>query len=109
MRSRRAGGAVRRVDLLAAGQRVYASHMSEVVELPTSHSPFLSQPAMVADLLERLATLDARKARIVELRVFGGLTRNEIATVMKLARSTVDDDWTVARAWLASEMRDSES
>ncbi|MGE3856691.1 MAG: alpha/beta hydrolase [Dehalococcoidia bacterium] len=41
--------------LLAAGQRVYASHMTEVVEWPTSHSPFLSQPVLVADLLERLA------------------------------------------------------
>ncbi len=41
--------------LLAAGQRIYASHMTEVIEWPTSHSPFLSQPAMLADLLERLA------------------------------------------------------
>ena len=41
--------------LLAPGQRVYASHMSEVVEWPTSHSPFLSRPELVADLLERLA------------------------------------------------------
>ena len=41
--------------LLAAGQRVYASHMTEVIEWPTSHSPFVSRPDLVADLLVRLA------------------------------------------------------
>ncbi|MBK6939066.1 MAG: sigma-70 family RNA polymerase sigma factor [Planctomycetes bacterium] len=57
------------------------------------------------DLLEQLARFDARKARMVELRFFGGLTNDQIAGVLGVARSTVAEDWIVARAWLASRVR----
>jgi len=57
------------------------------------------------ELLVRLAALDERKARVVELRVFAGMTGEDIAEALGVARSTVADDWAVARAWLASEMR----
>lgn len=56
------------------------------------------------DLLERLAAHDARKSRVVELRLFAGMTNDEIAAALGVARSTVADDWAVARAWLASEL-----
>ena len=55
------------------------------------------------DLLDRLRQLDARKARVVELRFFAGMTNDQIAEVLDVARSTVAEDWAVARAWLATQ------
>lgn len=57
------------------------------------------------ELLTRLATLDARHARVAELRVFGGLTTREIATHLGVSTRTIDGDWAVARMWLARELR----
>jgi RNA polymerase sigma factor (TIGR02999 family) len=54
--------------------------------------------------LERLAEVDARQGQIVELRVFGGLTVEETAEVMKLSAATVKRDWSVARLWLRKEL-----
>jgi len=65
------------------------------------------QSAEIVDLheaLERLATLDARKARVVELKYFGGLNHDEIAEVMKVSAVTVRRDWVFARAWLHNEL-----
>ena len=56
------------------------------------------------EAMSRLAQLDARKAQVVELRFFGGLTNEEVADVLDVSRATVADDWTVARAWLRAEM-----
>lgn len=56
------------------------------------------------DLLEKLARLDPRRARVVELKFFAGMTNEQIAEVMGIARSTAAEDWAVARAWLAAEM-----
>ena len=66
-----------------------------------------SQPIDVEVLdeaLERLAALDARQARIVELRFFGGLTVEEAADVLGISPATLKRDWTVARAWLKREL-----
>lgn len=54
--------------------------------------------------LTRLASFDERKARVVELRFFGGLTAAEAGEVLGIARKTVDADWYVARAWLQTEL-----
>jgi RNA polymerase sigma factor (TIGR02999 family) len=56
------------------------------------------------EALGQLARLDERKARVVELRFFGGLTNEEVAEVLGLSRATIADDWTVARSWLRSEL-----
>ncbi|MEK6701925.1 MAG: sigma-70 family RNA polymerase sigma factor [Planctomycetota bacterium] len=56
------------------------------------------------DLLEKLARLDPRRARVVELKFFAGMTNEQIAEVLGIARSTAAEDWAVARAWLAAEM-----
>jgi RNA polymerase sigma-70 factor (ECF subfamily) len=56
------------------------------------------------DALERLAALDSRKARVVELRYFGGLKQDEIAEVLKISTVTVRRDWVFAKAWLYSEL-----
>jgi RNA polymerase sigma factor (TIGR02999 family) len=57
------------------------------------------------DALTKLAELDPRRSRVVELRFFGGLNIEETATVLGVARSTVTEDWRLARAWLACELR----
>lgn len=56
------------------------------------------------DALERLAMLSPRQARVVELRIFGGLTVQEVAHVLDVGTTTVDDDWAMARAWLSGEL-----
>src|SRR5881392_3319356 len=60
----------------------------------------------VDEALEKLATLDSRKAHVVELRYFGGLNQDEIAEVLKISTVTVRRDWVFARAWLYTELHD---
>jgi len=54
--------------------------------------------------LESLAKLDDRKARIVEMRFFAGLSVEETAAVLKVSPQTVLRDWNLAKSWLAREM-----
>jgi RNA polymerase sigma factor (TIGR02999 family) len=54
--------------------------------------------------LERLADLDQRKGRIVELKFFGGLTMDEIAQTLGVSRATVEREWKFSRAWLHREV-----
>jgi len=56
------------------------------------------------DALNALARLDARKAEVVELRFFGGLSVEETAQVLKISPQSVMRDWKLARSWLAREM-----
>jgi RNA polymerase sigma factor (TIGR02999 family) len=56
------------------------------------------------EALERLGTLDSRKARVVELKYFGGLNYDEMAEVLKISPVTVRRDWEFARAWLHTEL-----
>lgn len=56
------------------------------------------------EALKRLATLDPRRERVVELRFFGGLDNEEIATVLDISPNTVTRDWNLARAWLYKEL-----
>lgn len=57
------------------------------------------------EALCRLQILDERKAKVVELRYFGGLSVEETAEVLKLSKVTVMRDWSMAKAWLAREIR----
>ena len=56
------------------------------------------------EALQRLATIDERKARVVELRFFGGLEVDEVAEVLGVSRATVKRDWPIAKAWLYREL-----
>jgi len=56
------------------------------------------------DALERLAAVDPRKSRVVELRFFGGLSVEEAARVLHIAPNTVLRDWRLAKAWLHREI-----
>ena len=58
------------------------------------------------EALETLATLDSRKAQVVELKYFGGLNYDEIAEVLKISRVTVRRDWEFAKVWLYTELHD---
>jgi RNA polymerase sigma factor (TIGR02999 family) len=66
----------------------------------------------IDEALERLAAVDLRAARVVEMRFFGGLAVEEIAAVLDVSPNTVKRDWTAARLWLLrdfTEARSSES
>lgn len=54
--------------------------------------------------LERLAAIDPRQARVVDLKFFGGLTIEETAEVLNVSPATVKNEWSVARAWLYREL-----
>jgi RNA polymerase sigma-70 factor, ECF subfamily len=56
------------------------------------------------EALGRLAALDPQKGRIVELRYFGGLGIEETAEVIGVSPATVKREWSMARAWLRSEV-----
>ncbi len=56
------------------------------------------------DLLNKLAALDARKARVVELRFFSGLAVEEIADVLGVSKTTVESEWRATRAWLSCQL-----
>ncbi len=56
------------------------------------------------EALERLATLDSRKAQVVELKYFGGLNFDEMAEVLDISPVTVRRDWRFAKAWLYAEL-----
>jgi len=56
------------------------------------------------DMLETLSATDAELGRIAELRIFGGLTQEEIAEVVDLPKRTLERRWRVASAWLKAEL-----
>ena len=64
-------------------------------------------PDLVAldDALETLALEDERKARVVELRFFGGLTNEEIAAALEISTDTVTRDWQMAKLWLQRALK----
>jgi RNA polymerase sigma factor (TIGR02999 family) len=75
---------------------------------------FVVSPQRDADLLavdealDRLAEVDPRQAKIVELRFFGGLSVQEVAEVLGVSKRTVESDWTMVRAWLRRELSEDE-
>src|SRR2546429_1892066 len=80
------------------------------IELDESAILSPEQSKEIVDLheaLERLGTLDARKAQVVELKFFGGLNYDEMAEVLKISRVTVRRDWEFAKVWLYTELHSS--
>jgi RNA polymerase sigma factor (TIGR02999 family) len=84
------GAELRRVDIEEVLEREGASD-ADLVDLH--------------DALERLAALDERQARVVELRFFGGLSVDEVAATLEVSKRTVEGEWTHAKAWLRRELR----
>jgi RNA polymerase sigma factor (TIGR02999 family) len=58
----------------------------------------------IDEALTRLAEIDPRKCRIVEMRFFGGLTEEEVALVLEISDRTVRREWRLAKAWLLTEL-----
>jgi RNA polymerase sigma factor (TIGR02999 family) len=79
-----------------------------IVHLDTGVDPPMPMPddQLVAldEALSRLAEINPRAAEVIELRFFGGLTESEVASLLNLARRTVNRDWELARAWLFKEI-----
>ena len=67
---------------------------------PCSNAHFVE----VDDALNALARRDARKAKVVEMRFFGGLSVDETAAALQVSSQTVLRDWSLAKAWLRREM-----
>ena len=60
------------------------------------------------EALERLSTLDSRKAQVVQLKYFGGLNHDEIAEVLNTSTMTVRRDWMFAKTWLYDELHNAD-
>jgi RNA polymerase sigma-70 factor (ECF subfamily) len=74
-------------------------------EIPSSESD--NSLLALDEAMERLATTDRRKAQVVEMRFFGGMTNGEIAEFVGVSVDTVKRDWTFAKLWLAREIKGS--
>ena len=59
---------------------------------------------VIDEAIKRLEDRDARQAKIVDLRFFGGLSVQEVADVLGISKRTVEADWTMIRAWLRREL-----
>ena len=78
----------------------------EGFDLPVSE-PALNPDVIALDAaLEKLAEIDLRRSRVVELRFFGGLNVEETALVLQVSPDTVIRDWRVAKAWLFRYLKD---
>jgi RNA polymerase sigma factor (TIGR02999 family) len=76
----------------------------ELEEAATVSAVVGNELLAVDEALKQLATVDARKSEVVELRFFGGLTAEEIAAALKVSPETVLRDWKLAKAWLLREL-----
>ncbi len=85
------------------GGQVHVS-LDDDPEVPLDEHGF--DMATLDEALDELAALDARQARLVELRYFGGLSIEETAKAMNISAATVKRDWLTARLWLRRRLRD---
>jgi RNA polymerase sigma factor (TIGR02999 family) len=100
---------MRRILLDQARRRVAAKRggvtpRANLDEIPDLGSGRARELIALDDGLDALAAIDPRKARVIELRFFGGLSVEETAEVLKVSPDTVLRDWRLARAWLLAEM-----
>ena len=100
---------MRRILLDRARQRATSKRGGGLARIdldgvPDASSAKANQLIALDDALKVLETVDARKARVITLRFFGGLSVEETATVMKVSPETVMRDWKAARAWLLTEL-----
>jgi RNA polymerase sigma factor (TIGR02999 family) len=88
--------------LKRGGKAIHVS-LSEACVLPAEKD---TEIIALNDALNSLDAIHERKAKVVELRFFGGLTVEEVAEVLKVSTVTVLRDWAFAKAWLSREMQD---
>ena len=85
--------------------RVDHSTAVDLDQLPAFGSDRASELCALDDALNALARMDPRRAQVIELRFFGGLTVDETAGVLQISSQSVLQDWKLARAWLTRELR----
>jgi len=100
---------MRRILLDRARRRVAAKRGGAMPrvnldELPDVGSGRTRELIALDDALNALAEVDPRKARVIELRFFGGLSVEETAEVLRVSPDTVLRDWRLARSWLLAEL-----
>jgi RNA polymerase sigma-70 factor, ECF subfamily len=105
-----AARAMRRILVSYARSRRSEKRGGGAVKMELDEAAFVSPEESkeiigLHEALERLATLDSRKAQVVELKYFGGLNYEEMAEVLKISPVTVRRDWRFAKAWLYTELR----
>ena len=83
------------------GRRVQHMPLDEVATLNDDRS---GDFVALDDALNALGDLDPRKAQIIEMRFFGGLSVEETAEVLKVSPATVRRDWSIAKLWLYREL-----
>jgi RNA polymerase sigma-70 factor, ECF subfamily len=86
------------------GRRVNHSTAIDFDAIPDLDSQKGKDVIALDDALMELEKLDSRKARVIELRYFGGLSVDETAEVLKISPQSVLRDWKLAKAWLLREM-----
>jgi RNA polymerase sigma factor (sigma-70 family) len=104
-----AAEAMRRILIEAARRKKRLKRGGGLVRQPLEEDE-IAMPEVAEDLeeldaaLDRLAAKDARKAELVKLRYFAGLTQEQAAEALGIGVSTADRDWSYARAWLFREI-----
>ena len=93
--SAKRGGQVKRVN------HSCAFNLDEIPDVSTGRDREL---VAIDDALNTLAEMDPRKARVIELRFFGGLSVEETAEILKISPQSVMRDWKLAKAWLMREL-----
>jgi RNA polymerase sigma-70 factor, ECF subfamily len=101
---------MRRILIDFARSRRYQKRGGGAAHMPLDEALVVGSEAdselvEVDEALRRLALVDERKSRVVELRFFGGLDVKEAAEVLKVSSQTVMRDWRMARAWLLRDLR----
>ncbi len=111
-----AAQAMRRILVDHARRRSTAKRGSTPVNVPVDDVAHLLPSPMPDDrlialdaALDELARLDARQAKVVELRFFGGLSVEDTATLLDISPTTVKREWATARAWLFDAVRTDEA
>jgi len=96
-----------RIAIKRGGRAQRVNH-STAVNLDSIVDPESERAELIAvdDALTSLAQMDLRKARVVELRFFGGLSVEETAAVLKISPQSVMRDWKLAKAFLTREMKE---
>ena len=90
------------------GNMERAAHGASGVDLDGIPAPETDRAVEVCaldELLDALARIDPRRAKVIELRFFGGLTVEETAEFLQISPQSVMRDWRLARAWLTRELR----
>lgn len=98
--------------LVDHAREITAAKRGGVMQRVTLENLQISNEEKATDLLEldealtKLAAIEERKARVVEMSFFGGLNQKEIAEVLQVTEKTVQRDWKLARLWLYRELKE---